>query len=213
MNTRLLTILSLLALLGFSISAYAVKPVCPGDPRCKPDEGGGDEYYDVTITGKVGGGGDRWQYDGRGIELKGVNRHEDADGQLNLTYFNSEDLGLGGTASQCFGDNFAAVELYSAGISKRRRSDAHGKFWFLGTTYPVPGKDTLTVLYLLVVDGDFNFGPEGWPENEALMQMSDWELKVENQGAEIADRSCEGSGTVPDFMIVSVVPTATIPDP
>jgi hypothetical protein len=32
--------------LGFSISVFAAKPICPEDPRCKPDDGGG------------GGGGD-----------------------------------------------------------------------------------------------------------------------------------------------------------
>lgn len=39
MKTRYLTLVTTLAFFGFSISAFAAKPQCPGDPRCKDDSG------------------------------------------------------------------------------------------------------------------------------------------------------------------------------
>jgi len=54
MKSRYMTILITLAFLGLSISALAAKPVCPGDPRCKPDDGGGDPVvYTVALTAGV----------------------------------------------------------------------------------------------------------------------------------------------------------------
>jgi hypothetical protein len=54
MIVRYLILITTLAFLGFSISGFAAKPVCPGDPRCKPDDGdGGSVVYTVALTAGV----------------------------------------------------------------------------------------------------------------------------------------------------------------
>ena len=214
MKIRFLTILSLLAFLGFSTSAVAhpcqENQEPPDTHKHCPDvnDDVGEEYWDVVIAGPDSGGGisgvgTLWEYNGRSIDYKTFNGHANATATLNLSYFVGK---FDGHATECFGAPITLKPLHSGGVLKRRKSDAHGKFWFGGYTYDdESGKDIKTVLYLLIVDGEFySGGPEGWPENGAVMRMDDWELKVENQGADVADRSCEGSGTDAGFMEVFV---------
>jgi hypothetical protein len=56
MKIRYLTLLTTLVFLGFTVSAFAGKPVCPGDPRCKPDDGGGDETTAEYTAELISGG-------------------------------------------------------------------------------------------------------------------------------------------------------------
>jgi len=213
MNTRFLTPLTTLVFLGFTVCAFAGPPEkCDPWPSCKPYSGDGSDLYDVTITGLVESKEPNkvnllWQYNGKSIDYKTFHRSEDSSASLDLTFFvkHFNDLHAGSAGTLCFagwGD-----PLHSAGVLKRRKSDAHGKFWFEGYTHHSPG-ERIKVLYLLIVDGYFTDGlPEDWPENSAVMHLDDWELKVENAGAEIADMSCEDSRYDPDFMTVSVKPS------
>jgi hypothetical protein len=218
MKVRFLTLLTTLAFFGFTVCAFAGPPdKCFPWPSCKPYSGDGEDLYTVTISGEVPGGGPLWQYDGRSIDFPAFHRPIGADAELNLDFFenlfNSQDSLDPARGTRCFsgwGD-----PLNSAGVLKRRKSDAHGKFWFRGSTHHISVADRKQVLYLLIVDGDFADGPEGWPENGGslggnYMDMTDWELKVENEGTDIAGMSCEGSGSFNDdgfYMEVFVDPS------
>ena len=214
MSTRFLTILSSLAflgLLGFSVSVLAGPPnKCDTWPNCDGGDGGGAELYDVTITGLVRGGGDRWKYNGRSIDYPTFNQPAGITASLDLAFFETYfGFGEGQRGTLCFGDSGGS--LHTAGLVKHRGSDAHGKFWFFGKTDHEFPEEPIQVLYLLIVDGYFQYGPKGWPENGFEegneMHMVNWELKVENEGSTIANRSCEGSGSDDGFMTVFVEPS------
>jgi len=101
---------------------------------------------------------------------------------LDMTYIRSE-----------VGDGcFPSAVKFGGFFRKHKKSTANGMFWFPGTTSD--GLDN--VLYLLKIDGTFDLdtSDDGFPGNDKIMYMTDWELKVENAGADAASRSCEGSG-------------------
>lgn len=215
MSTRLLTLLTTLAFLGFSVSVLAGKPdKCETWPNCDGGDGGGEELYDVRITepGLVTGGGDRWKYNGRSIDYPTFNQPIGITYSLNLSFF---EWHFGVQGPRCFG--LSGTELHTAGFGKHKGSDAHGKFWFRGFTHHKDPDDRIQVLYLLIVDGDFQGDPKGWPENggsgDNVMHMVDWELKVENAGANIANMSCEDSGSDDEFMTVFVEPSPPLSSP
>jgi hypothetical protein len=182
---------------------------CETWPNCDGGDGGEAELYDVTFVepGLVTGGGDRWKYNGRSIDYPAFNQPVGINYSLNLSFFKGKfDEGRG---SRCFA--YSETELHTAGLSKHRGGDAHGKFWFRGFTHHSDPANRIEVLYLLIVDGYFEYGPKGWPENggfeDNVMHMVDWELKVENQGEETANMSCEDSGSDDEFMKVFVNPS------
>jgi hypothetical protein len=80
-------------------------------------------------------------------------------------------------------------------LRKHKKDAANGMFWFRGYTSDTADGD---VLYLLEVTGEFGDppvdDPPDWPENGSLMIMPNWTLKVENEGKDVASRSCERSG-------------------
>ena len=76
LNTRFLTLLTMLAFLGFSVSAFAAKWDCDDEnsthPKCNPDSGG--EPFPVTTpdnTGQYAGGGITEERFGTGIPIEG----------------------------------------------------------------------------------------------------------------------------------------------
>jgi hypothetical protein len=105
----------------------------------------------------------------------------------NLLYDDSEPPVIIGY--ECF-DNLVT---FGGFFRKHKKNTANGLLWFPGTTSD--GLDD--VLYLLKIDGHFDddTSGDGFPGNDKIMHMTDWELKVENAGADVASRSCEGSGT------------------
>ena len=189
MKIRYLPLLTTLVFLGFTVSAFA-----KGKPTNFPD-------YDVLIAGAVSGESvASWGYNGKQVySQRGRNE------EMNLNYFRAFfDSGKG---ERCFGD-IDAMTNFGGFLRKHKKGAANGMFWFVGSTGDTPIEP---VLYLLVVTGEFVFGPAGWPENGNvedgnLMVMPNWTLKVENEGTDVASRSCEGSGewTAEKMMIVSV---------
>jgi hypothetical protein len=201
MKTRYLTILTTLAFLGFTVHALAAPPgSCTPWPSCNIASGDGEELYDVEITGLVPGGGTLWQYDGKGVDFTWF--QPEGDAALDLTFFRTDLDGpfTGSGGENCFepGD----VPLHAAGFGKFKKS-ALGRFWFEG--YTVDGGAT-PVLYLLTVTGWFD-DDKTWPAEESRvnrMHLTQWEIKVENQGSVIGNMSCEYSGGAPDFMTVDI---------
>jgi len=194
MKIRYLTLLTTLVFLGFTVSAFAKgKPVY--------------FTYDVELIGDVYGESDTpWGDDG-----KLVYSLRNQPGLMNLNhfrkFFNIERGGI--TGENCFGDLVAAVPpaLIPAPttplrgfLREHKKGVANGMFWFSGFTVDAVGSpDRKSVLYLLQVTGEFVKGSAaGWPENGNLnsnfMVMTNWELKVENEGKSVANRSCEDSG-------------------
>ncbi len=168
MNTRFLTLLTALVFLGFTVSAFAVKPDCEDTssthPKCNPDSGG-DTYplYEVTIDGEVTGRGSisgslpwLWTYDGRWMGSGG-------SGQLNLDFFRTGFPAgpfNGADGANCFPTN---VDIFSGGFRKHKHSTADGMFWFDG--FAADGETA--VFYLLRVTGHFFEGRfKDWPENQ-----------------------------------------------
>jgi hypothetical protein len=117
---------------------------------------------------------------------------------INLDYFRGL---FGPEGLSCFG-SIGSPTYFGGFLRKHKKDAANGMFWFVGSTGVAPLKE---VLYLLEVTGEF-VNPATWPENDNLMSMPNWTLKVENEGKDVARRSCEGSGTwdAEDVMIVSV---------
>ena len=161
-------------------------------PHCNVDSPPAESYpvYDVFIDGGfndpyvVGfllpGEGLKWIWNGRQV---GSTYEQGRTSQLDMTWIRSK-----------VGDGCFPSEVGFGGFfRKHKKSTANGMFWFPGTTSD--GLDN--VLYLLKIDGYFFGGPSvnGFPGNDEFMYMTDWELKVEGQGADVASRSCESSGT------------------
>jgi hypothetical protein len=194
MNTRFLTVLITLTFLGFTVTAIA------GKPTNFPD-------YNVEIEGAVSGGSiEPWGYNGKQVySQRGRNE------LMNLDYFRVE---FGPKGLRCFGGTDPTISTnltnqmtnFGGFLRKHKKDAANGMFWFVGSTGDVPPLERKQVLYLLEVTGEFVGGPAGWPENENLMSMPNWTLKVENEGKDVARRSCEGSGTWDsgELMMVSV---------
>ena len=74
---------------------------------------------------------------------------------------------------------------------KHKKNTANGMFWFWGTTNLASDGE---VLYQLTIDGVFMTGPNGFPGNTEVMNISDWTLSVANQGKNVTSRSCVDSG-------------------
>jgi hypothetical protein len=176
-------------------------------PHCNVDPPPAESYplYDVLIDGGwnpdipgpvipgsfLPGEGSDWIWNGRQVGSTYADRRIFP---LDMTYIQTK-VGTG-----CF----SSVVFMGGFFRKHKKSTANGMFWFPGTTSD--GLDD--VLYLLKIDGDFDDVPnydEGFPGNDKIMHMTDWELKVENAGADVASRSCEGSGTFDeeDFFTVT----------
>jgi hypothetical protein len=158
-----------------------------GHPHCDVDPPPAESYplYDVII-GDVGspllGVGTDFIWNGRQV---GSTYEQGREFPLEMTYIQFT-VGPG-----CF----PSLVKFGGFFRKHKGSTANGMLWFWGTTID-PAE---TVLYLLRIDGYFAGGPEdGFPGNDKIMYMEDWTLTVSNEGADVASRSCEGSGTFGD---------------
>jgi hypothetical protein len=166
-------------------------------PHCNVDPPPAESYplYDVFIDwGIVGdkkgfllpGLGTNWIWNGRQVGSTYADRRIFP---LDMTHI-IDDLD-DGVGTGCF----PSVVLMGGFFRKHKKSTANGMFWFPGTTTSDPVEE---VLYLLIIEGTFADSIDtdfGFPGNNKIMYMTDWELKVENAGADVASRSCEGSGT------------------
>jgi hypothetical protein len=211
MNTRFLTLLTTLALLGFTVSAFAGKAdKCTPWPSCNIASSDGEDLYNVeiTINGVVNsGGGKYWQYDGKEVDYTWF--QPDGFGELNLDYFRSHLDG----GTNCFGNKPGTVPLYAGGLRTFKHGTARGGFWFDGKA-----TDGVTeVRYLLWVTGQFD-DPKTWPEEIGIQvnraHLRNWSIEAEG-GPETAEDSCQGGGTrtggAVDFMTVDVFATSLQP--
>jgi len=201
MKTRYLTILTTLAFLGFSVSVVAhpckhhidtepEHPHCNSTPTTDPED-----LYSVSSSA----GSDLYV---RGFEWQeGAGKSLDGSALLNLSYFHSNGQ-FTNDATKCFPAN--DVALFAGGLNKKGNAGAaKGMFWFVGKT----GDGNTEVLYLLQVFGKLDY-PDDWPpEKSNVMRMTEWSMKVENEGKQVKDISCLGEGTTGFSTIISVIKT------
>jgi len=176
MKIRYLTLLTALIFLGFTVSAYAIKP--------------GNNYpkYNYEIDGGTSGFlqgvGSGWIWNGTQV---GSTYADGRTFPLEMSYITDDDE----VGTECF-----LSTVYMGGFfKKQKKSTAVGMFWFPGKTRASAG-DQKNVLYLLMIEGHFGivYDPTGFPGNGKIMYMTHWTLSVENQGKRVKSRSCEGSG-------------------
>lgn len=208
LSTLSLTTAIVVMTLGYATPAFAAKPDCDSDsdsshPSCKTD---GDAAFTVDIgqleLGELlqgGSGDDLWVQGFGGKNAIGLN---DASGLDVGTLTGVGSLGLDILSPLCFPADFmpppdpgeesvhtSFSDLHQALIKPGKQGRAEASFWFHGFTndgYMV------RVLYVLKLFGKFESNKE-WPGAQTL-EMTSWELKVENEGKTIKDKSCSGKG-------------------
>lgn len=212
MKTRYLTLFTVLTCLGLAIPTFAAKPNCAEDdthPSCKPaDDSGVDAMYSVAISEAVtGASGSDWLGSFGGKNKIGANEFGVATGIVgvlsDLGFFRDDADFLGElNGANCFADgSFLSQGL----IGKGRGGRAEASFWFDGLT----ADGGTSVLYVLSVFGQFDDGAakDVWPPaNVTTLGMTDWDIDVENEPADIRNRSCVGAG---DEVEMSIVVTRT----
>ena len=221
-NTRFLTLLTTLAFLGFSVSTFAGKPLCP-DGSCNGNEtptscpvdcdGGvdaGQTYPTYDVTFNLGGnlygssGGTKWQ---SGQKQEGItyflSDQQDGTGDMDLSYFQTQFPGGPFTSPRgvnCF-DQFTrinAVQFY-----RDKNGDAILKGSFLGYSLD-PAIDT-SFMYLFTLTGSF-FNSSDWlPDASTTVTITSWKLKLKKKREDnlYSNITCTGGGTIATTIIVS----------
>jgi hypothetical protein len=210
--TRLMPLmLFITAILALAMSGVAVAKKCD-NPPC--GGGGGDDpgtHYHVTVTWpelySVVGGGEYW-----------IARHHssvdyapfDPDfipgsttGVLNLDFF--QDY-FGEKGKECFpnisdfypsfnSEGTSTVDLHGAGTSYKKSTGALARFWFHGYTHTLDPPEE--VLYLLSFFKGRLYNGKDWPpvssntmEWGKSVELSEWKLRPENEGAYTQANSC-----------------------
>jgi hypothetical protein len=196
MKIRFLTVLITLAFLGFSISAFAGKSDNPG--------GGGKVYptFDVDFGGLIGGSGTKWQ---SGQKQEGItywlSDQKSGTGVIALIHFQDDEGPFGNFGKTCFPQNFTPIN----GVQFWRDKDGSAilKMSFLGKS----ANDSMSFMYLLTLNGDFDF-PENWlPEtpNLTTVTIDSWKLKLKKKHENnlYSDISCVGEDTFTASIVVS----------
>ena len=201
LSTLSLTMAIVVMTLGYATPSFAAKPgACdqdPPHPSCKTgdDTDGAAFNVDIGASGDAlqgGSGGNPWLQGVGGKNSIGLNDASPAGldvGTLTgVAALTDED-------TTCFPTDFlsphtASFQLHQAFIKSGKKGRAEASFWFHGKTF----LDDVRVLYLLKLFGEFESGKE-WPGAQTLT-MTDWELKVENEGKAIKMISCQGEGKV-----------------
>lgn len=195
--------------LGYATPAFSAKPgACdppqdPPHPSCNSGDDTDGAMFNVLIAGDAlaGGSGDNpWLESFGGKNAIGLNDAAPAGFDIGTL------TGLGSFTGQpgaCFPSDFvdphsSAFQLHQAIIKSGKKGRAEASFWFHGAT----DDGSVRVLYVLKLFGDF-VGDVEFPGN-AILSMSDWELKVENEGRKIKNMSCAGQGTNKNVTITVV---------
>ena len=168
-----------------------------GDHRHCQDE---VAEYSVMISGAVSGSGTSWQEcNTRGGKcIRGV----DAQGDLTLSFFTGPDSPFSeGRGENCFTNSELSLSPQARIQQGRGGSRADGHFWFEGWTYDNLVNEPVQVLYVLNVFGNFLPGSDDLPPSDdetTSMEMTHWEIRVENEGHVITNISCIDEGTFND---------------
>jgi len=221
MNTRFLTVLTTLAFIGFSVSAFAAKPLCPDEscngnetPTSCPDDcdgggggGGGQEYptYDVTfnLVGDLyGSGGTKWQ---SGQKQEGItyflsDQQGGAD-DMDLSYFRGpypDGPFTGPRGVNCF-DQFTpinAVQFYR---------DKNGNPIFKGSFIGHSDNGANDFMYLFTLKGYFDVPSDWLPQISTTVTINSWELKLKKKREDnlYSNITCTGGGPLADVITVS----------
>ena len=214
LSTLSLTIAIAVMTLGYANPSFADKP-SNGDHEHGGGGGGADgAMFRVTILDDDLAGGstvavdemgktiDPWLQGFGGKNSIGLNDASGLDVGTLTGVGSFTGLGLGPNEF-CFpGDivdpHASLFPLHQAFIKPGKKGRAEASFWFHGTT-----KDGMVrVLYLLKLIGAFE-SPEVWPSAQKLT-MTDWELKVENEGKAIKSISCIGELPEEDEVSVTI---------
>ena len=117
--------------------------------------------------------------------------------------------GVGGFFSlvpygNCFDDSSTEHEfspqLHQAFIKPGKKGRAEANFWFHGETF----EGDVRVLYVLKLFGDPDSAAGFPPADKVTLNMTSWELKVENEGKTIKAISCQREGD--DDVTIKVTP-------
>ena len=201
MKIRYLTLLTTLAFLGFSISAFAGKY---GPPY---------PTFDVAFDGELQGNGTLWQSSKKQKSLTywESDHPKFSEGVINGTYFNEQfplSLAIPPPPATCFdGDvDMNGVQFF------RDRDDGAA---ILKISFPGhPKNGTGDFMYLLTLEGSFD-EPGNWlptvstslPGVSTSVSLEGWKLKLMNKRENnlYSEESCVGSGSFgSDTMIVVV---------
>ena len=183
MNTRFLTLLTTLAFLGFTVSAFAVKFGAPYPT------------FDVDFNGVLDGGyGSSWQ---SGKKQEGLTYWDsdpkDGDGYIGLAYFEAYFSSLPDGTTDCF-DPFPTL-INGVQFFRNRDDAAVLKISFEGRERF--GTMPMDFMYLLTLEGDFAPGTGTWlPQDSTTVDVVSWELilKKKRENNLYSEVSCVGSG-------------------
>jgi len=186
--------------LGYANPSFADKP----DPN--HDHGGA--AFDVVITGGLGLLAGRSAVDEMGKKINPWLQGFGGKNSIGLNDASGLDVGsLAGVGMLipnddstvlhplCFPGDYmppphdSPYELHQTLIKPGKKGRAEANFWFHGKTFLRDER----VLYVLKLFGEFANGGD-WPGAQTL-DMTTWELKVENEGKTIKEISCQGDGS------------------
>jgi hypothetical protein len=189
MNTRFLTILTTLAFLGFSVSAFAGKYGTPYPT------------FDVEFSGELLGYGTLWQSGQKqeGLTYWASDHPEGSVGFIDLTYF-EDYFSVLPSNTLCFQGN-PPTPINGLQFFRDRDDAAVLKISFEGSDR----SGTLRFMYLLTLEGDFDENVSWLPKNAEVhpVVLSNWDLKLKKKRENnlYSEDSCVGSGSFLDATI------------
>jgi len=190
MSTRFLTILTTLAFLGLSVSAFAGKY---GPPY---------PTFDVAFDGALIGGGLLWQSSQKQKSLTywASDHPEDSEGIINGAYFDTY------FSANCFPDSdFPNGDVAMNGVQFFR--DKNGDA-ILKISFPGHRRDgTGDFMYLLTLEGSFHDSNDWLPQVSTFVSFEGWKLKLMNKRENnlYSEESCVGSDSFGLGTIIVVV--------
>jgi hypothetical protein len=201
MNTRFLTLLTTLAFLGYSVTAFAVRPENPG--------GGGQKYptYDVTFNfdgDLYGSGGTKWQSDQKqeGITYFASDPQR-GTGVMDLSYF--RDPSPAGPFNSTQGSNcfIQSTPINAVQFYRDKNGNAILKGSFIG--YSLDPAIKRTFMYLFTLTGSFDPSSDWLPDGSTTVTITNWKLKLAKKREDnlYSNITCTGGGTIAATIIVS----------
>ncbi len=177
MKTRFLIVLTTLAFLGFSISAFAGKY---GPPY---------PTFDVQFGGELLGYGTLWQSSKKQKSLTywASDHPEGSEGVINGAYFNYE---FPPYPANCFDGDIA---MNGVQFFRDKNGDAILKISFPGHRKNGTGG----FMYLLTLEGSFDKPSDWLPQSSTFVFFDGWKLKLKNKRENnlYSEESCVGSGS------------------
>ena len=205
--------------LGYANPSYAAQPVCHNPPEefphpsCKPAGDSGGASFVVTIEGSglTGGSAEDVPWVQGVLGKNGIGLNDVAPDFLYVGTLKGLSM-FTGESYLCFPGDYGnpsppphtterLFDLHQAIIKSGKKGRAEAHLWFHGETrLPVDetgGNERVRVLYVLKlfgIDGSAAGFPP-LPDDDPLnLDMTSWELKVENDGKTIKAISCQAEG-------------------